>query len=52
MSQASGPQGTTTDAMEFYLSVGFVRDGTAQTQFGPAQRMRLDVASYGIGPSV
>jgi GNAT superfamily N-acetyltransferase len=31
-------------AMAFYTSVGFVSDGTAQTRFGPALRMRLDVA--------
>jgi GNAT superfamily N-acetyltransferase len=31
-------------AMAFYTSVGFLPDGTAQTRFGPAQRMRLDVA--------
>jgi GNAT superfamily N-acetyltransferase len=31
-------------AMAFYTSVGFVPDGTAPTRFGPAPRMRLDVA--------
>jgi predicted N-acetyltransferase YhbS len=31
-------------AMAFYTAVGFVPDGTAQTRFGPAPRMRLDVA--------
>jgi GNAT superfamily N-acetyltransferase len=30
-------------AMAFYTSIGFVPDGTAQTRFGPAPRMRLDV---------
>ncbi len=30
-------------AMAFYTAVGFVPDGTAQTRFGPAPRMRLDV---------
>jgi GNAT superfamily N-acetyltransferase len=30
-------------AMEFYRSVGFVDDGVAETQFGPAPRMRLSV---------
>jgi hypothetical protein len=29
--------------MEFYRSVGFVDDGVAETQFGPAPRMRLSV---------
>ncbi len=33
-------------AMAFYTSVGFVPDGAAHTRFGPAPRMRLDVASY------
>jgi GNAT superfamily N-acetyltransferase len=31
-------------ALAFYEKVGFVPDGTAQTRFGPAPRMRLDVA--------
>jgi len=30
-------------AMAFYRSVGFVDDGVAETQFGPAPRMRLSV---------
>jgi len=30
-------------AVEFYRSVGFVDDGVAQPQFGPAPRMRLSV---------
>jgi hypothetical protein len=30
-------------AMAFYESVGFSHDGVAQTLFGPAPRMRLDV---------
>ena len=30
-------------AMAFYTAVGFVPDGTAQTRFGPAPRLRLDV---------
>jgi GNAT superfamily N-acetyltransferase len=30
-------------AMAFYESVGFTHDGVAQTRFGPAPRMRLDV---------
>jgi len=30
-------------AMAFYTAVGFVPDGTAQTRFGSAPRMRLDV---------
>jgi GNAT superfamily N-acetyltransferase len=30
-------------AMAFYAAVGFVPDGTAQTRFGPAPRLRLDV---------
>jgi GNAT superfamily N-acetyltransferase len=30
-------------AMAFYTAVGFVPDGTARTQFGPAPRLRLDV---------
>jgi GNAT superfamily N-acetyltransferase len=30
-------------AMAFYTAVGFVPDGTAQTLFGPAPRLRLDV---------
>jgi len=30
-------------AIAFYTTVGFVPDGTAQTRFGPAPRMRLDV---------
>jgi GNAT superfamily N-acetyltransferase len=30
-------------AMAFYRSVGFTPDGTAQTRFGPAPRMRLRV---------
>lgn len=29
-------------AMAFYTAVGFVPDGTAQTRFGPAPRLRLD----------
>jgi GNAT superfamily N-acetyltransferase len=33
-------------AMAFYNSVGFVPDGTAQTRFGPAPRMRLDVDTW------
>jgi GNAT superfamily N-acetyltransferase len=30
-------------AMAFYTAVGFLPDGTAQTRFGPAPRLRLDV---------
>jgi predicted N-acetyltransferase YhbS len=30
-------------AMAFYTAVGFVPYGTAQTRFGPVQRLRLDV---------
>ena len=30
-------------ALAFYESVGFVVDGVAETRFGPASRMRLDV---------
>lgn len=30
-------------AMAFYEHAGFVADGTTETQFGPALRMRLDV---------
>jgi hypothetical protein len=30
--------------MAFYTAVGFVPDGTAQTRFGPALRMRLHVS--------
>jgi predicted N-acetyltransferase YhbS len=30
-------------AMGFYAAVGFVPEGTAQTRFGPAPRLRLDV---------
>ncbi len=30
-------------AMQFYRSVGFVDDGVAETQFGPAPQLRLDV---------
>jgi predicted N-acetyltransferase YhbS len=30
-------------AMAFYAAVGFRVDGTAQTRFGPAPRLRLDV---------
>jgi GNAT superfamily N-acetyltransferase len=30
-------------AMAFYTAVGFVPDGTTQTLFGPAPRLRLDV---------
>jgi GNAT superfamily N-acetyltransferase len=30
-------------AMAFYTAVGFVPDGTAQTYFGSAPRLRLDV---------
>jgi hypothetical protein len=29
--------------MAFYTAIGFVTDGTAQTRFGPAPRLRLDV---------
>jgi GNAT superfamily N-acetyltransferase len=32
-----------THAMAFYTAVGFIPDGTAQTPFGPALRMRLNV---------
>jgi ribosomal protein S18 acetylase RimI-like enzyme len=32
-------------AMAFYRSVGFVDDGVAETQFGPAPRMRLSVGA-------
>jgi GNAT superfamily N-acetyltransferase len=32
-------------AAEFYRAVGFVIDGDAETRFGPALRMRLDVVS-------
>lgn len=35
-------------AMAFYTAVGFVPDGVAQTQFGPATRMRLDVAAQSL----
>ena len=31
-------------ASEFYERAGFVPDGTAHTQFGPAPRMRLDLS--------
>ena len=31
-------------AMAFYTAVGFLPDGTAETRFGPAPRLRLDVA--------
>jgi GNAT superfamily N-acetyltransferase len=31
-------------AMAFYVAVGFIPDGTAETTFGPAPRMRLDIA--------
>jgi len=31
-------------AFEFYRAVGFVLDGDADTRFGPASRMHLDVA--------
>ena len=31
-------------AMAFYRSVGFVENGVEQTRFGPAPRMRLNVA--------
>jgi len=34
-------------AMAFYTSVGFIPDAVAQTRFGPALRMRLDVAGAG-----
>jgi GNAT superfamily N-acetyltransferase len=34
-------------AMAFYTAVGFVPDGTAETRFGPAPRMRLDVEGTG-----
>ena len=30
-------------ALDFYLNVGFVRDGVIETQFGPGIRMHLDV---------
>lgn len=30
-------------ALEFYLAVGFVVDGSADTEFGPGLRMHLDV---------
>jgi predicted N-acetyltransferase YhbS len=30
-------------AMGFYAAVGFVSEGTVQTRFGPAPRLRLDV---------
>ena len=29
-------------ALAFYEAAGFVEDGTAETRFGPAQRMHLD----------
>jgi ribosomal protein S18 acetylase RimI-like enzyme len=32
-------------ALEFYEAVGFVRDGIAETRFGSAHRMHLDVAA-------
>lgn len=31
------------DAMAFYTRAGFVRDGDAETRFGPAPRLRLDL---------
>jgi ribosomal protein S18 acetylase RimI-like enzyme len=31
-------------AIEFYEAVGFVRDGSTETRFGPAHRMHLDAA--------
>ena len=31
-------------AREFYATAGFVDDGSAETRFGPARRMHLDVA--------
>jgi GNAT superfamily N-acetyltransferase len=30
-------------AMDFYATVGFVRDGVIETRFGPGMRMHLDV---------
>jgi GNAT superfamily N-acetyltransferase len=38
-------------AMAFYESVGFIHDGVAQTRFGPAPRMRLDVVCPPPPPS-
>ena len=41
-------------AMAFYTAVGFVPDGTAQTMFGSAPRLRLDVVesrSRPVGPA-
>ncbi len=32
-------------ALEFYEAVGFVRDGLAETRFGSAHRMHLDVTA-------
>jgi GNAT superfamily N-acetyltransferase len=34
-----------THALDFYGAVGFVVDGATETQFGPAYRMHLDVAT-------
>jgi GNAT superfamily N-acetyltransferase len=31
-------------ALEFYLAVGFIADGSAETEFGPGLRMHLDIA--------
>ena len=30
-------------ALAFYLSVGFISDGTTETEFGPGYRMHIDV---------
>jgi ribosomal protein S18 acetylase RimI-like enzyme len=34
-------------ALDFYVAVGFVEAGIAETTFGPAVRMRLDLGSAG-----
>jgi GNAT superfamily N-acetyltransferase len=31
------------NALDFYQAVGFVVDGVAETRFGPASRMHLDI---------
>jgi GNAT superfamily N-acetyltransferase len=33
-------------AMQFYRSVGFVDEGVAETQFGPAPLLRLDIPRF------
>jgi len=30
-------------SLGFYMSVGFISDGTAETEFGPGYRMHIDV---------